>query len=59
MRLKIQHATHYAYDAAPSYLVQRLHLTPSDFEGQRTLSWRITAPLRAIAGVLGVGRRRA
>lgn len=44
MRLLIQHATHYAYDAAPSYLVQRLHLTPSDFEGQRTLSWRITAP---------------
>ncbi|MFZ1391523.1 MAG: hypothetical protein WAS23_08045 [Dokdonella sp.] len=24
-----------------------------------SLSWRITAPLRAIAGVLGVGRRRA
>lgn len=44
MRLKIQHATHYAYDAAPSYLVQRLYLTPADFAGQRTLSWRISAP---------------
>ena len=44
MRLKIQHATHYAYDAAPSYLVQRLYLTPVDFDGQRTLSWKITAP---------------
>lgn len=44
MRLKIQHATHYAYDAAPSYLVQRLHLMPVDFDGQRTISWNITAP---------------
>ncbi len=44
MRLKIQHATHYVYDAAPSYLVQRLYLTPADFSGQRTLSWRISAP---------------
>ncbi len=44
MRLKIKHDTHYAYDDAPSYLVQRLHLTPADFEGQRTLAWRITAP---------------
>lgn len=44
MRLKIQHATHYAYDAAPSYLVQRLYLTPVNYEGQRTLSWAVTAP---------------
>lgn len=44
MRIKIQHATHYAYDAAPSYLVQRLYLTPADFAGQRTLSWHISAP---------------
>ncbi len=44
MRLKIHHDTHYAYDAAPSYLVQRLHLTPVNFEGQKTISWNITAP---------------
>ena len=44
MRLKIQHATHYAYDAAPSYLVQRLYLMPVNFEGQRTISWTISAP---------------
>ncbi len=44
MRLRIQHATRYEYDAAPSYLVQRLHLTPVDFDGQRTISWKISAP---------------
>ncbi len=44
MRLKIHHETHYAYDAAPSYLVQRLHLHPADFEGQKTLAWQIDAP---------------
>jgi transglutaminase-like putative cysteine protease len=44
MRLKIHHDTHYAYDTAPSYLVQRLHLTPVDFEGQKTISWAIKAP---------------
>lgn len=44
MRLMIRHATHYAYGAAPSYLVERLYLTPADFEGQRTISWTIKAP---------------
>ncbi|MBL8789816.1 MAG: transglutaminase family protein [Rhizobiales bacterium] len=44
MRLRIQHATHYAYDAAPSYLVQRLYLTPVNHEGQRTIAWKVNAP---------------
>jgi transglutaminase-like putative cysteine protease len=44
MRLKIHHETHYTYDAAPSYLVQRLQLQPIDFATQRTQSWAITAP---------------
>jgi transglutaminase-like putative cysteine protease len=44
MRLKIHHETHYTYDAAPAYLVQRLQLTPINFETQRTLSWKIAAP---------------
>lgn len=44
MRLKIHHTTNYAYDSAPSYLVQRLYLTPAPFDGQRTLSWSIHAP---------------
>jgi transglutaminase-like putative cysteine protease len=44
MRLKIHHETHYTYDAAPSYLVQRLQLTPINFATQKTLTWSVTAP---------------
>jgi transglutaminase-like putative cysteine protease len=44
MRLKIHHETHYTYDDAPSYLVQRLQLQPIDFATQHTKSWTITAP---------------
>lgn len=44
MRLKIKHDTQYLYDAAPSYLVERLHLTPANYEGQRVVSWAIRAP---------------
>lgn len=44
MRLKVHHETHYNYDSAPSALIQRLHLMPAEFVGQRTLSWTITAP---------------
>ncbi len=44
MRLNVHHTTHYDYDSTPSYMVQRLHLQPSDFDTQRCLSWNITAP---------------
>lgn len=44
MRLKVHHETHYNYDAAPSAIIQRLHLMPSDYAAQRTLNWKITAP---------------
>jgi transglutaminase-like putative cysteine protease len=44
MRLKIHHETHYVYDTAPLYVVQRLHLSPANFDGQRTLSWQINSP---------------
>jgi transglutaminase-like putative cysteine protease len=44
MRLHIRHVTHYTYTDAPSYLVQRLHLEPSDFATQRNVNWSITAP---------------
>lgn len=44
MRLKIHHETHYIYDQTPAYLVQRLHLTPADHEGQRSVSWSVVAP---------------
>jgi transglutaminase-like putative cysteine protease len=44
MRLHIRHETKYVYDSAPSYAVQRLCLTPVDFDTQKTIVWRIEAP---------------
>jgi transglutaminase-like putative cysteine protease len=44
MRIRIHHETTYHYDVHPTHLVQRLHLTPSDFATQRSLSWTISAP---------------
>lgn len=49
MRIKIHHETNYHYDVGPSHLVQRLHLTPCDFVGQKTIYWKITAPAIAEA----------
>ncbi len=42
MRIRIHHHTHYRYAERPSYLVQRLHLTPTDFATQKTLHWKIS-----------------
>jgi transglutaminase-like putative cysteine protease len=44
MRLAIRHETHYAYDTPLAYSAQRLHLWPSDFAAQKTVSWSISAP---------------
>ena len=44
MRLNVHHTTHYDYDSTPSYMVQRLHLKPSDFATQRCVNWAISAP---------------
>jgi transglutaminase-like putative cysteine protease len=44
MRINIHHETTYLYDAQPNHLVQRMHLTPSDFAAQKTISWKISAP---------------
>jgi transglutaminase-like putative cysteine protease len=44
MRIKISHETRYHFEVSPNHLVQRLHLTPTDFASQKTLSWKITAP---------------
>jgi transglutaminase-like putative cysteine protease len=59
MRLNIRHETHYAYDAPPSYVVQRLHLWPADYNGQQTIRWAIAAPgiERALSYVDGFGNR--
>jgi len=41
MRIRISHATTYAYDTPPAGVTQLLRLTPRDHEGQHVVSWRI------------------
>jgi transglutaminase-like putative cysteine protease len=41
MRIRISHATTYAYDAPPTGVTQLLRLTPRDHDGQHVVSWRI------------------
>ena len=41
MRIRIAHATTYAYDTPPTGVTQLLRLTPRDHDGQHVLSWRI------------------
>ncbi|MEI6098078.1 MAG: transglutaminase family protein [Alphaproteobacteria bacterium] len=42
MLLKVDHVTVYTYDRAARGIVQSNRLTPSVFEGQRTVSWDVT-----------------
>ena len=44
MRLSVHHTTHYEYDTMLDYSVQRLHLTPLEFDSQKIIEWKITAP---------------
>jgi transglutaminase-like putative cysteine protease len=41
MRIRISHATSYAYDTPPTGVTQLLRLTPRDHDGQHVVSWRI------------------
>ena len=41
MRIRISHATTYAYDGPPSLVTQVLRLTPRDHDGQHVIAWRI------------------
>jgi transglutaminase-like putative cysteine protease len=43
MRVSIRHTTHYSYDTAGSFAVQRLRLTPFDNNTQRVVAWEIIA----------------
>jgi transglutaminase-like putative cysteine protease len=43
MRISVRHTTHYRYEAAGSFAVQRLRLTPTDNKAQQVLSWGIEA----------------
>ena len=53
MKLRISHETVYGYVPPIRNLVQSLRLTPSVFEGQKTLDWKIEVP----GGVRGPGFR--
>ncbi|MDE2385282.1 MAG: transglutaminase family protein [Alphaproteobacteria bacterium] len=44
MQLTIKHITHYAYDTALDYSIQRLLLTPHSFASQSVKSWQVSAP---------------
>jgi transglutaminase-like putative cysteine protease len=44
MRLHVRHTTHFEYNTALVYAVQRFMLTPLSFASQRVESWKITAP---------------
>jgi transglutaminase-like putative cysteine protease len=41
MRIRISHATAYAYDHRPRSIVQVLRLTPRAYEGQHVVGWRV------------------
>jgi transglutaminase-like putative cysteine protease len=41
MRIRISHATTYAYNTPPTGVTQLLRLTPRDHDGQHVVSWRI------------------
>ena len=42
MRISVEHVTRYKYEHEAAYSIQCLRMTPSDFDGQRTLQWSIT-----------------
>lgn len=41
MILSVQHVTHYRYDEPVRFAVQSHRLTPSVFDGQKTLGWQV------------------
>jgi transglutaminase-like putative cysteine protease len=41
MRIRVRHATTYAYAAPAAGVIQALRVTPADHEGQTVLSWRV------------------
>lgn len=44
MLIRVRHVTRYRYAEPVKYSVQRLHLSPPSFRGQRVRAWRIEAP---------------
>jgi len=44
MLIEVRHATTYRYERPARYSIQSLRLTPPSFDGQRVVSWTVTAP---------------
>lgn len=44
MLIEVRHATTYRYERPARYSIQSLRLTPPSFDGQRVISWSVTAP---------------
>lgn len=44
MLLNIKHTTTYRYDTLARYAIESLRLTPPSFEGQKVVSWSLSAP---------------
>ena len=59
MRLSVRHETRYDYQTPLDYSVQRLYLWPTDFAGQKTVSWSIACPGidKALSYTDGFGNR--
>ncbi len=53
MRLTVDHVTTYRYDQPVRSAVQSHRLTPSVFDGQRTLDWEV----QVSGGVMGAAFR--
>ena len=47
MRIRIDHATTYAYDKAARFIVQTLRMTPRSSEAQQVRHWRIETDVDA------------
>lgn len=49
MRISVKHITRYRYAHDASYSIQSLRLTPSEFDGQRVIDWRLhTQPVQTM-----------
>lgn len=44
MLIEVRHSTVYSYETVARYAIQSLRLTPPDFDGQKVMSWSLTAP---------------
>ena len=54
MRLIVDHLTHYRYDMPVRAVVQSHRLTPSQSDGQRTISWQVTVSDGQMTGTVKI-----